>query len=90
MQIEESATQNSTLQCKVTQLESSLATREQEVLAYEVKYRKCVERAKEVIKNIDPRIANGLFKEFKCYLHILTIIISSYRSQCIGKERRCD
>jgi len=65
LQIEESATQNSTLQCKVTQLESSLATREQEVLAYEVKYRKCVERAKEVIKNIDPRIANGLFKELK-------------------------
>lgn len=58
LQLEESATQNSTMQCKITQLESNLATREQEVLAYEVKYRKCVERAKEVIKNIDPRIAN--------------------------------
>jgi len=52
------------MQCKITQLESSLATREQEVLAYEVKYRKCVERAKEVIKNIDPRIANGLSIQF--------------------------
>ncbi|KAH8410387.1 hypothetical protein KR215_001665, partial [Drosophila sulfurigaster] len=60
LQVEESATQISTMHGKITQLESSLATREQEVMAYEVKYRKCVERAKEVIKNIDPRIANGL------------------------------
>ncbi|KAH8263595.1 hypothetical protein KR044_011335, partial [Drosophila immigrans] len=58
LQVEESATQISTMHGKITQLESSLATREQEVMAYEVKYRKCVERAKEVIKNIDPRIAN--------------------------------
>ncbi|XP_064553779.1 protein hook [Drosophila montana] len=58
LQIEESATQNSTMQCKITQLESTLATREQELMAYEVKYRKCIERAKEVIKNIDPRIAS--------------------------------
>ncbi|XP_060665822.1 protein hook isoform X2 [Drosophila nasuta] len=58
LQVEESATQISTMHGKITQLESSLATREQEVMAYEIKYRKCVERAKEVIKNIDPRIAN--------------------------------
>lgn len=60
LQIEESSTQNSTMQCKITQLESSLSAREQELMAYEVKYRKCVEKAKEVIKTIDPRIASGL------------------------------
>ncbi|XP_023170190.2 protein hook [Drosophila hydei] len=60
LQIEESRTQNSTMQCKITQLESSLSAREQELMAYEVKYRKCVEKAKEVIKTIDPRIASGL------------------------------
>ncbi|XP_017858867.1 PREDICTED: protein hook [Drosophila arizonae] len=61
LQIEESSTQNSAMQCKITQLESTLSTREQELMAYEVKYRKCVEKAKEVIKTIDPRIASGLF-----------------------------
>ncbi|ALC39666.1 hk [Drosophila busckii] len=58
LQIEETSEKLSTMQCKVTQLESTLATRDQEVLAYENKYRKCVEKAKEVIKSIDPRIAN--------------------------------
>lgn len=36
-----------------------MAAREQEILAYDAKYRKCVEKAKEVIKSIDPRIASG-------------------------------
>ncbi|XP_030242699.1 protein hook isoform X2 [Drosophila navojoa] len=60
LQIEESSTQNSAMQCKITQLESTLSTREQELMAYEVKYRKCLEKAKEVIKTIEPRIASGL------------------------------
>lgn len=59
LQLEEAVTQSSTMQCKVTQLETNLAAREQEILAYDAKYRKCVEKAKEVIKSIDPRIASG-------------------------------
>ncbi|EDV31153.1 uncharacterized protein Dana_GF15219 [Drosophila ananassae] len=60
LQLEEAVTQSSTMQCKVTQLETNLAAREQEILAYDAKYRKCVEKAKEVIKSIDPRIASAL------------------------------
>jgi len=52
-------TQSTSLQCKVTQLETNLSAREQEILVYDAKYRKCVEKAKEVIKSIDPRIASG-------------------------------
>ncbi|KAH8413306.1 hypothetical protein KR009_009962 [Drosophila setifemur] len=60
LQLEEAVTQSSSLQCKVTQLETNLSAREQDVLAYDAKYRKCVEKAKEVIKSIDPRIASAL------------------------------
>lgn len=60
IQVEECVTQNSAMQVRITQLESSLATREQELIAHEAKYRKCVEKAKEVIRTLDPRIANGL------------------------------
>lgn len=60
LQIEESATQNSGLQVRIKQLESSLAAREQEVIAQEAKYGKCVEKAKEVIRSLDSRLANGL------------------------------
>ncbi|KAH8298109.1 hypothetical protein KR018_006929 [Drosophila ironensis] len=60
LQLEEAASQSSTLQCKVSQLETNLAARDQEIVAYDAKYRKCVEKAKEVIKSIDPRIASAL------------------------------
>ncbi|XP_017471672.1 PREDICTED: protein hook [Rhagoletis zephyria] len=58
LQLEESVSQSVSLQSKITQLENTLATREQDLLAYDAKYRKCVEKAKEVIKNLDPRLAN--------------------------------
>ncbi|XP_070075212.1 protein hook isoform X2 [Drosophila takahashii] len=58
LQLEEAVTQSTSLQCKVTQLETNLSAREQEILVYDAKYRKCVEKAKEVIKSIDPRIAS--------------------------------
>ncbi|XP_053957392.1 protein hook [Anastrepha ludens] len=58
IQLEESVSQNVSLQSKITQLENTLTTREQDLLAYDAKYRKCVEKAKEVIKNLDPRFAN--------------------------------
>ncbi|EDW28511.1 GL19224 [Drosophila persimilis] len=60
LQLEESVTQSSSLQCKVTQLETNLTAREQEVMAYDAKYRKCLEKAKEVIKSFDPRIASAI------------------------------
>ncbi|EDW90360.1 protein hook [Drosophila yakuba] len=60
LQLEEAVTQSTSLQCKVTQLETNLSAREQEILVYDAKYRKCVEKAKEVIKSIDPRIASAL------------------------------
>lgn len=56
-QLEESLAQNVALQGKLSQLETNLTNREQELLACDAKYRKCVEKAKEVIKSLEPRIA---------------------------------
>ncbi|XP_055917517.1 protein hook [Eupeodes corollae] len=56
-QLEEFVQKNISLQGKITKLESTVSAREQELLAFDAKYRKCVEKAKEVIKNLDPRIA---------------------------------
>lgn len=58
LQLEETVNQNSVLQNKITQLENTLSAREQELLLIETKYRKGIEKAKEIIKNIEPRIAN--------------------------------
>ncbi|XP_055840212.1 protein hook [Episyrphus balteatus] len=57
-QLEDSLQKNTALQAKITKLESTVSAREQELLAFDAKYRKCVEKAKEVIKNLDPRIAS--------------------------------
>jgi protein HOOK3 len=59
VQIEESQSQIANLHSKVTQVETSLAAREQELVLSETKYKKCVEKAKEVIKTLDPRAVNG-------------------------------
>ncbi|XP_023309630.2 protein hook [Lucilia cuprina] len=58
MQLEETVNQNTSLQNKITQLENTLTTREQELLLFDTKYRKCIERAKEIIKNMDPRVSS--------------------------------
>lgn len=47
------------LQSKCAQLESALAARDQELALADAKYRKYAEKAKEVIKNLDPRILSG-------------------------------
>ncbi|CAD6997163.1 protein hook [Ceratitis capitata] len=60
IQLEESVSQNVSLQSKITQLENTLTTREQDLLACDAKYRKCVDKAKEVIKSLDPRLANAI------------------------------
>ncbi|XP_075166379.1 hook microtubule tethering protein [Haematobia irritans] len=59
MQLDEYISQTAALQGKITQLETTLATREQELLSLDTKYRKCVERAKDIIKNMDPRGINA-------------------------------
>lgn len=58
LQLEESINQNVSLQSKIAQLESTLANREQEWLLMDSKYRKYLEKAKEVIKSTEPR-TNG-------------------------------
>lgn len=57
LQIEEAQIQVTNLQGKVGQLEQSVAHREAELLAADTRYRKCVEKAKEVIKTLDPKMA---------------------------------
>ncbi|XP_055683134.1 protein hook [Lutzomyia longipalpis] len=56
-QIEETQQQVNNLQTKMTQLEATLTAKEQELATSEARYKKCVEKTKEMIKNIDPRLA---------------------------------
>lgn len=56
-QIDDLQTQMIAMQSKAAQQESELSAKEQELTASDVRYRKCVEKAKEVIKNLDPRAA---------------------------------
>lgn len=53
--------ENARLQSKCAQLEQALNAREQEVMLMEAKYRKCIEKAKDVIKCYEPRLITGLF-----------------------------
>lgn len=61
IQLDESHSQNASLQAKVVQLETAVGQREQELMASNIRYRKCVESAKEIIKGMDPRVAAGLY-----------------------------
>lgn len=54
--LEEAQSQITNSHTRVRQLEASLETKSQELSALEMKYRKCVEKAKEVIKGLDPRL----------------------------------
>ncbi|XP_055371470.1 protein hook [Condylostylus longicornis] len=56
---------NLNLQAEINQLKQVVLTKDQEILAYETRYRKCVEKAKEIIKNIDPHISNALETNFE-------------------------
>jgi len=53
------------LQSEINQLKNIILNKDQEILAIEARYRKCVERAKEIIKNMDPRISNALESNFE-------------------------
>lgn len=56
--------ENTRLQSKCAQLEAALGAREQELMLLETKYRKCVEKAKDVIKCYEPRLITGEFTFF--------------------------
>lgn len=57
-QIDEAQSQMTQLHTKVANLETALAAKEHELLTAETRYKKCVEKAKEVIKTLDPRAVN--------------------------------
>lgn len=54
--IEEAQSQIANSHSRIRQLESSLEAKNQELSSLEMKYRKCVDKAKEVIKGLDPRL----------------------------------
>lgn len=54
--LEEAQSQITNSHTRVRQLETSLEAKSQELSTLELKYRKCVEKAKEVIKGLDPRL----------------------------------
>lgn len=77
---------------RIAQVESTLATREQELVAFEAKYRKCVEKAKEVIKSFDPRVASGKSLTLENSLTVLLIMIIIFHSsgnKFAGQKFRC-
>ncbi|OWR54762.1 hook protein [Danaus plexippus plexippus] len=55
LQIEDLQSALADKQAQVNKLQEALSAREAELLATEDKYKKCVEKAKEVIKSLDPR-----------------------------------
>lgn len=56
--LEEAQSQITNLHSRIRQLETSLEGKSHEYNTLELKYKKCVEKAKEVIKGLDPRLLN--------------------------------
>lgn len=54
--LEEAQSQIANSHTRVRQLETSLEAKSQELATLDAKYRKCVDKAKEVIKGLDPRL----------------------------------
>lgn len=69
-QLDETQTQLAQLQSKIGQLEAGLAAREQELQASDARYRKSVEKAKEIIKCYDPK---SMLTGKKCRLIIFEL-----------------
>lgn len=57
--LEEAQSQLTNSHTRYRQMEATVESKNQELLAFEVKYRKCVDKAKEVIKGLDPRVIGG-------------------------------
>ena len=51
--------QLSNLHTKIANLEAALVVKDQELQAADVRYKKCVEKAKEVIKTLDAHAISG-------------------------------
>lgn len=56
--LEEAQSQITNLHSRIRQMETSLEGKSHEYNSLELKYKKCVEKAKEVIKGLDPRLLN--------------------------------
>lgn len=54
--LEEAQSQISNSHQRIRQLEGALENKTHDFMALELKYKKCVDKAKEVIKNLDPRL----------------------------------
>lgn len=57
--LEEAQSEITNSHTRVRQLEASLEAKSQELATLDAKYRKCVDKAKEVIKGLDPRLLEG-------------------------------
>lgn len=87
--LEEAQNQITNLHNRVRQLETSLQNKDQELTTLDTKYRKCVEKAKEVIKSLDPRAIGG---ELVIYLIFLKETSLSFllEAQLIDKSSEAD
>lgn len=56
--LEEAQSQITNLHSRIRQLETTIEGKSHEYNTLELKYKKCVEKAKEVIKGLDPRLLN--------------------------------
>lgn len=84
--------ENGRLQSKCSQLEASLNAREQEIILLEAKYRKCVEKAKDVIKCYEPRLITGLslLQIFKSSLVFRSISLIIFKISLLDSPQMTD
>lgn len=80
------------LQSKCVQLESALAARDQELALAEARYRKYAEKAKEVIKNLDPRVISGncFDWDYLCVVVIYCLIHSTFLDSVQNSDKNSD
>lgn len=83
-QLDDAHTQIAQHQSKISQLEAALAAREQELNAADARYRKSVEKTKEIIKSCDPKFASKYFTLFNRIL-AATCLLFSRRSAAAGQ-----
>ncbi|XP_058057491.1 protein hook [Anopheles bellator] len=67
-QMDETQLQLGNLHTKIANLEAALVAKDQELHAADMRYKKCVEKAKEVIKTLDPHAINEAMMLDKAHL----------------------